>query len=252
MWMRPRMIANEGRTAAVQSKSAPISPAVSTPSLTEDESLKLVREALECRDEGELTQHFRLNLATPAEAVDFLSSMASNEGEVTSMQWLGNNYVNGKNMEGVLVNLAGKEKPRNRLAMLIPDESGKWAVDFDAFARVNKPPLGEVIAGNEDQGIARVYVARDTYYNGVFRDDTRWVSFAIASPDEQDTINGYCEVNSPQAKALDKILSMGNPMARAAIEVRRVEGAMPKQLEITRVVAEDWVITEDAFDEKFN
>jgi hypothetical protein len=40
-------------------------------------------------------------------------------------------------------------------------------------------------------------------------------------------------------------------LKRATLEIRRTEGAGDRQFEITRVMAEDWVMSATPFDENF-
>ena len=51
--------------------------------------------------------------------------------------------------------------------------------------------------------------------------------------------------------ALERFFSKEIPVPRAILEIRRVEGAEPRQLEISRVLAEDWVMGDAPFDEQF-
>jgi hypothetical protein len=58
-------------------------------------------------------------------------------------------------------------------------------------------------------------------------------------------------VGSPQAAALKSIFAQEAKLHRVALELRRVEGAGTRQFEISRVLAEDWVMGEVPFDERF-
>jgi hypothetical protein len=48
------------------------------------------------------------------------------------------------------------------------------------------------------------------------------------------------------------MFSKQEKVARATLEIRRVEGAGSRQFEILKVVAEDWVAAEVPFEESFN
>lgn len=43
----------------------------------------------------------------------------------------------------------------------------------------------------------------------------------------------------------------GGNLKRMTLELRHVEGAQPRQVQISRVVAEDWVVGDRMFDEGF-
>jgi hypothetical protein len=156
-------------------------------------------------------------------------------------------------MDGVLITYetAVTESPRNRLALLVPDEEEKWRVDFAAFARLVEPSWDEILSGAAKKAIIRVYIAEDNYFNGVFSDEKVWLSVSLGSPDTPQLLIGYCKAGSPQAAALRQISAREVPASRTVLEIRRVEGGGPRQVEITRVLAEDWVLGEDPFDGKF-
>lgn len=219
------------------------------PSPTEDEALAMVKRAMAVRETGEVGACFRLGTATPAEVVDFLNALRLKDGGVTRYEWLSSMDANGLLLDGVLVETAGGGMSKNRLAMLTPDESGVWRVDFESFARVVKPSWDALLGGTAENGMVRVMVARDSYFNGPFREEDGWVCYGMASPDTDAVMSGYCRRDSPQAVALERILSktveeespVRQPM-RATLEIRRHESGGTRQFEITRVLAEDWVL----------
>jgi hypothetical protein len=86
----------------------------------------------------------------------------------------------------------------------------------------------------------RVNLAAVEYYNFEFADDRKWQSFRVISPDEQHALYGYVERDSPAHVALRSTLDEG--FTRAFIELRFAENAAnSEQVEITRVVAENWL-----------
>jgi hypothetical protein len=173
------------------------------------------------------------------------------------VEWLSSVDANGMLIDGVVVKTRKDDALRNRLALLTPDEFGKWKIDFDAFARTAEPPWDRLLEGNAPHARVRVIVAEDSYYNGPFRDDQVWACFGMASPDHDKVLLGYCRIGSPQERAMRKILEAGDDLAagaavnRVTIELKRVEGALPRQFELTRVLAEDWVMSSRDFDEGF-
>ena len=134
---------------------------------------------------------------------------------------------------GVLISTNHDGKVKNRLALLTPDEKGVWKIDFDAFARTVEPSWEEIVGGRADEALVRVIVARDSYFNAAFSDDTKWESFGMASPDHDGVLLGYAATGSPQAQALGRILAEENaqegskPMRRVTLKLKRVEGAEP-------------------------
>ena len=225
---------------------------------SEPVALAWVKQALQIRDPAKVEDLFHLGLATPGVVVGFLRDMEAVDGVITGYDWRGSMDANNLLIDGVIVNTRGGAKPRNRLALLTPDEKGRWKIDFDAFARTVKPAWGDIMAMESGQGLVRVMVARDTYYNGPFRDETEWICYGMASPDFKVILFGYCRMNSPQAAAMKRMGFKGNPhggggnMKRATLEIQRAAGAESRQFEITRVLAEDWVMSATPFDQHVN
>ena len=122
--------------------------------------------------------------------------------------------ANGLLIDGVVVNTKAGYKQRNRLALLTPDEKGTWKIDFDAFARTVKPSWSELMSEDAGQGLVRVMVAKDSYFNGPFRDEARWVVMAWPRPTGQVVLLGYCRQGSPQAVAMERIMATGEPRFR--------------------------------------
>jgi hypothetical protein len=124
-----------------------------------------------------------------------------------------------------------------------PDE---LKVDWESWVGWSDTEWDEFIE-NRPSGlhVFRVNFAAVEYYNFDFNDDRKWQSFRLISPDAQHSIYGYVEKNSPAHIALRSILEQG--FSQAMVEVRFAEGASTgEQVEITRVVAEDWIDPERA------
>lgn len=255
-WLRTRMgrqALTAEELAAANMKSRNVS-AFDSP--TEEAALDLVKQALALRDPAMVERYFRPGAASPGDVIAFLTGMEAQDGVVTGSQWLSSMDANGLLMDGVLVSTSKDGVPRNRLALLTPDEAGVWKIDFDAFARTVKPSWEGLLAAGGGQGLARVIVARDSYYNGPFKDEAAWVSYGMVSPDTTEIMLGYCRKDSPQARAMERILSSEESaerrkLNRVTLELRRPEGAANRQFEITRVLAEDWILGAQPFDATF-
>lgn len=260
LWLRPLMnrhAPSEAEQTAALVEKRKIS-AFDSPS--EDAALALVKEAIALRDPAMVETYFRTGSAEPAAVTAFLTGMPERDGAVTGFQWLSSMDANGMLLDGVLVNLSRDGAPRNRLALLTPDDQGVWKIDFDAFARTVEPSWNEILAEGGGEGLVRVMIARDSYYNGPFKDDGEWVSYGMASPDTEVILLGYCRKGSPQQQAMERILTNREAPAgmdarrklnRVTLGVRRPEAAELRQFEITRVFAEDWVLGDAPFDAAF-
>jgi hypothetical protein len=226
---------------------------------SEEAALELVKQALAVRDPAGVARYFRPGSAQPGAVVAFLKDMEKADGAINGFQWLSSMDANGLLIDGVLVNSTKDGTPRNRLALLTPDEKGIWKIDFDAFARTVKPSWGVLLGeGGEGDwlGVVRVIVARDSYFNGPFRDETQWACYGMASPDTETILLGYCRKGSPQERAMERIVSEEKDeprhrLNRVTLEIRRPQGAEIRQFEITRVLAEDWVMAAAPFDAAF-
>ena len=256
-WLRPQM--RQGPVAVVEEETAAVQKrkvsAFDSP--TEGVALELVKQALAVRDPAEVGRYFRIGSAEPAAVVAFLQDMETADGEITGYQWLSSMDANGLLIDGVLVSTSKDGSPRNRLALLTPNEKGAWKIDFEAFARTVRPSWKELLAeGGDGRGVVRVIVARDSYYNGPFKDDKEWDSYGMASPDSDVILLGYCRKGTPQARAMERIFSeeknaVSQRLNRATLELKRPEGAELRQFEIRRVLAEDWVLSGEPFDAAF-
>lgn len=259
LWMRPQI---DPAAAENEKKRAPAPEAIKLvasrfPSPSRDAALDLVKRALVLRDPGKVAEIFRPGTASPEAVVDFLSQMEERDGKVTNCDWLSSVDANGLLIDGVVVRAQIEGRSRYRMALLTPDAAGVWKIDFDAFARTVSPAWSELLAAPSEEGLVRVTIAPDSYYNGPFRDDTQWTSYVMTSPDLEVSLSGYCRQGSPQAAALARIVedgrdvSGGRSVNRATLKIRQSGEKSSKQFEITRVLAQDWVLSATPFDENF-
>lgn len=224
---------------------------------TEDESLAIVRRALRIRNESDVEEYFRPGKGGAAEVIGFLTKMEEMDGKVDGYEWLSSMDANGLLLDGVAVRTRKDDQTRNRLALLTPDENGRWRVDFDAFARVVEPSWAKLMQAEASKAMVRIVAAKDSYFNGAFASDNEWDCYGLASPDHEEILIGYCRKGSSQARAMARIMEEGEEVQsngnlhRAVLEIRRVAGAESRQFEISRVLAQDWVMGKVAFDEGF-
>ncbi len=221
------------------------------PSLPEDEALALVRRGLALRDPAKLSTYFRPAEVPPARQVEFLGNLENVDGRVDHLEWLGNLDANGLSIDGVLIAFQSDGPPRNRLATLVAGTDGKWKIDFDSLARTVTPSWADFLGASVPVAKVRVYLVNDSYYNGPFRDENEWQCVSLASPDTEEILTGYCRRHSPQGNAMKWLLSKDANLHRAVLEIRRTAGAERRQVEISRVLAEDWATADTPFDEQF-
>lgn len=255
LWLRPRIKpsgANSAKSGNIASNAEVKTKAISQfPAPTSDEAIAMVKQALAIREPEKIAGYFGPDEAPPQEIIDFLQGMDASDGKLDDMRWLGSVRTTTIPLEGVLLIFKGETGLKRRLALLTPDPMGKWRIDFDSFTRKATPSWTDLLEKHLPVGVVRVYVTKDNYYNGPFTDDKIWLSCAINSIDSEENLRAYCKIGSPQAAALKWMLSKEAKIVRATLEIRRVEGAESRQFEITRVLAEDWVMGPTPFDEKF-
>ena len=224
---------------------------------SEEESLAIVSRALKVRDPGLVGKCFRTGVGGEDAVIDFLLHREDLEGVVDGFDWLSSLDSNNLLIEGVLVRTRKGDKIADRLALLTPDETGSWRVDFDAFARICEPAWEQVVKPETSMAKVRAIVRKDLYFNGPFHSDEEWDCFVLASPDHEETLLGYCRRDTAQARAMEQIMArleesgVESKLARAFLEIRRVEGASARQFEISRVLAQDWVMGPQPFDEGY-
>ena len=255
LWVRAQM----HRAAVTNTRQQP-APSVEQrvtsrfASPSRETALSHVKRALQIREPGKVEEWFRVGSASPETVVGFLRNRESVDGPITEYIWLSSMDANDLLLDGVAIKSKFEGKPRTRLAFLTPDDKGKWKIDFDAFARTVQPAWRDLMAMTAGEGLVRILFSKDTYFNGPFMDETRWTCYRMASPDIPDDFSGYCRKDSPQAAAMKRMLVQSNvpnginALNRATLEIRRVAGAEPRQFEITRVLAEDWVLSDTPFD----
>lgn len=211
-----------------------------------DQAVELARRALTSRDDQVLNSLFRTQGTSGAEILDFLNGAEKQDGPIEHYEWLSSLDSNGMLIEGILVIYKGRAKPVERVVLLTPDSAGNWKVDFDGFAQTCKPPLDKFLAGEGDHAIVRVFAGKDIYYNGVFGDESQWVSYGLISSSDERRLRGYCRVGSKQAVVMANLFLEDQAARRVTLELRRLKGSAPLQFEITRVVSDDWIVADAA------
>lgn len=228
------------------------------PSPSREVALDFVKRALKVRSADEVATYYRPDRHTPEEIIGFLNTWEATEGKDARYLWVSSVDANGLLIDGVEVYSQDGEGANYRIALLTPDEKGRWLVDYEAFARPMNPPWKEFLEGNHSEATVRVSIRADHYFNGKFNDESAWTCFRMDNLEMETPLYGYCGVNSPQAKALREILSKTVPLAgqvssqRVTLKIARPAGAERSQFEIQRVIAEDWIVTERAFDESYH
>lgn len=252
LWLRPQMDRRDEMDGQKRERSVESERVASRfPSPSEGEALALVTEGLAVRETGKIEEYFRIGSASLKEVVDFLEGLEVREGLIERYEWMSSVDANGLLIDGVSIHFKGEDKPRSRLALLTPDATGSWKIDFGALARTSVPTWDDLVAKGSETAEVRVEVVRDSYFNGYFKDDEQWICYAMNSPEDDRILWGYCRSQSSQAAAMTWIFSKRANKARVTLKIRRADASEPRQYEISKVLAEDWVLGKTPFDEGF-
>lgn len=242
-WGLP-MLNQRDKAAGEQTPSsdAMVRVASKFPSPSESEAVNLVKRAITNRDPAKVAKLLRMGSASAAQVIAFFKDSELSDGAIERYDWLSSIDADGLLIDGVRIVYQGQGKPRERLALLTPNSMGLWKLDFDSFARSVNPSWKEILANSVDQAMVRVLIGNDAYYNGPYTDETQWVCYGMASPDIEESLLGYCRKGSEEAAAMDQMFLDRHQINRATLEIRHIKEADPRQFEITRVLAKDWVI----------
>ncbi len=216
---------------------------------TEEEALDLVRTVLAMRTTGEFGARVRLSGMTAEQAVDFLQHREERDGKMRRMDWIGNMDANGIQIEAVQIVFENELIPVRR-ALLTPNKNGDWQVDMASLANWSSVPWDRFLSEPGREADLRVVVSRDNYFNGAYSSDREWSAFRLASPESQTLLIAYCEKDGKSLTALSNLLKE-SPYARVVLHVRKAEEPGNRQCEILSVLAEDWIVTETPFEERF-
>lgn len=213
---------------------------------SEREAVRILRSALEARDVDIIHQYVHETSEVDVEEMlGFFAAIPEREGEALPFEWTGTTESDRLQIQGLNVYFEKDFLRSARMAMLLPDEDGEWKLDFPSFARWSDPPLDLFDSGDGyPGGRVRVILAQDQYFNGPFADDREWACYAVYSPDIDTTAFVYSRIGSPENRQVRALLEREGGMVRANVEIRRTDGALRNQFELTRVIAGDWLAVE--------
>jgi len=226
--------------------------------LTTDKALSQTRRLLSARNASEIEDLLRPGDITPAEAIAYLHDWSVDHGAPGTLRWVGSVDCLSIPIEVVVIPY---KDGKNRVVPFSPDETGQWQIDFDSVAAHSKPSISELAEGKGPKGRVRVMLSRDTYYNDLYSDESEWSCFAMRTNPTDPVIYGYCPREGDVMNALlaieakaSAMLTTGKPNAnkgrsRVVLDIERAPGAANKQVEIKRVISDDWVIPAVPFDE---
>lgn len=225
---------------------------------TGEEAIELVKAAMRVTDPDSIGGYFHLVDSSPEEVISFLETQQYNHPD-TRFFWVGSMTADRLPLEGVSIELLRDGQRSIHLALLHPDRANRWKIDFPALARICNPSWQEIEEQAPEKARVRVIAGIDNYYNSPFN-DKEWLCFRLSSPDLKRWHYAYCKLKSAQTEAMRRILISGTGAGgliegesgrRVVLDLQRVSGAQANQFVIERVVAEDWVVQRELFDDQF-
>lgn len=222
------------------------------PSLDRAAAEELVRRAVALDDPAEVAKFFRNGSRKPEEIIAFLRNMRETVGTVGKFSWFGPLPGDVIQNDGGEINFVKGYDHSRRQVYLVPDPQGNWKVDFDSFARQAVPSWDDLFGGKVEKGVIRVFAMKDSYYNGAFT-EADWICLGIATPDVDRILFAYCRRGSEAEEDLaliHKSLALeakDRQPWRVTLEVRAGDAKTTRQFEITRVLARDWVLPDEAY-----
>lgn len=243
----------------------PVAQAAQVPSLPSDEALSMVERMLSAKKAMDLEGLIRPGELSIYEAFDFLEKLRSQGTSIPLPQWFG--AVDSLSVPIELVTINYSDSVR-RTALFTLDRHGDWKLDFDAFAELCIPDFSALLEGREDEGLLRVHLSKDSYFNAYFADENEWDCFLLKHPRIDTNLYGYCKRGSRAHSAMmalyqralqhasldDAAAGRRSPSSpaesRATVYVKHPTGAEARQFEITHVISDDWVISDKPLDER--
>ena len=213
----------------------------------EVEALALAAKALAARTEAEILAVIDPGPIPASEVGLFLDGLRERDGEFTGSELMARLDSPREDLVGVIVSFAKDGEKGNRIALFAPDGSGQWKMDFPAFSRMATPSWDDLLTGQAESAVVRVYVERDQYFNGPFNESDGWVCYGVASPDVDRLLFGYCKKDGDQDLAIRSLLDI-RKMARVTVALEKAESADGRQFVIKRVLAHDWLVGDEPAD----
>ncbi len=250
VWLRP-FIERRDRVAIAAAMEVPrfdvVEPAASK-KLEQTVAVALATKAMAARTEEEILATIDPGSVPTAEVGTFLAGLAAEEGGITGYDFMARLDTEREDVTGVVVSFEKDGNKTNRIALLAPDGTGEWKMDFPAFARLATPSWDAFLSGTAESAVVRVYVERDQYFNGPFSEADGWVCYGVASPDVDRLLFGYCKKDGDQDRVMQSLLDVRR-MARATAVLEKAGGTDGRQFLIKRVLAHDWLVGDEPADE---
>jgi len=135
--------------------------------------------------------------------------------------------------------LAELENGERRLLCVVGTTAGP-RVDWDAYARYGTASWDDILSGKVSLATVRIFPELSTHYLRNFRDEEKWLAFALGSPDLEIPLYGYLDKESELYQKVKPLLS--SRIRRAVVDIKISREDIPhRQVEITGLRTLGWV-----------
>lgn len=234
--------------ANLEIASTPTPVSLQFPSPGPTEVAQLVKKVVGTQRPEDFDAHARLKDVGATEASAYLAKLAETHGGIKQVSLSGPVPAQRIQLEAARVSFLNANV-RDRAAFLTPDSEGNWQMDLASFMVKSSIDWTTFCESTTEEGLLRVSVRRDTYYNGDFT-DKEWACFEIRHPESEQGLVGYAAIGSPAERALSFLLK-GRPAAMVILKARKVPSYGNRQAVISSVLSDTWVLTDEVYDEDF-
>jgi hypothetical protein len=216
--------------------------------LSPNEYVNLTKKFLAVSTIDEFSALARFREMTPEDAYKRFVTQRKNNIEDPKIIW---NYSQEFNHQLVSVVVISYSDDEHYIAYITPNEKNEWVIDIDAFFAYSSIENEEMFTLKNYKAKVRAIIKYDSYYNGEFADDTKWLCVSLTPRKSDQTLYGYVALNSPQHNAIKQIIKSraGNIIL---VEANKENSMNSDQVEITQVISENWFESDKAFEERMH
>ncbi len=142
---------------------------------------------------------------------------------------------------GAVVSYSVRTRSQEQKSLAFMDGPAGMKIDWESWVGWSEVSWKSFTAARSTTtGVFRLNLSAVEYYNFQFKDDLKWQSYRLESPDQETSLYGYVEKGS----LLDKQLRPGGDVKSQPLmlSLRYPDGASsPNQVLIERLVTEGWV-----------
>lgn len=128
------------------------------------------------------------------------------------------------------------------LAVVQTDDGPK--VDWDCYARYCSESWADLVLGQAEDAVVRVFVRPGDYHVGQFRDRSKWTCFKLETPDSDRIIYAYAPAGSDLSKRMQThVMKSRSFRQHMTLNIKSVDGSGKDLLFVVdELLAMGWVV----------